>query len=243
VVATPAARIEVRGTEFHCQAVRDRTDVSVTRGSVRVVRASDGRAVEVPEGKRVLAEARAEFAVEDIPRLPDAWGLDFEQGPPADMCRGRFVTDGLPRGSRGGVAAVRQDKGDEGVFYEIASPDAWYRGLFAAHPATHFHVTYKMDRPGWLNLFVLARGRDPGGPHTGNYLFNGLRSPPPGRWRTASIPLAEFRRAKAGKGPPLSADEVPYLVLLSSLGDRGLVIDRVWVTPDGPGTVQYRDAE
>ena len=30
VLATPAARIEVRGTEFYCQALPDRTDVSVT---------------------------------------------------------------------------------------------------------------------------------------------------------------------------------------------------------------------
>jgi ferric-dicitrate binding protein FerR (iron transport regulator) len=246
VVATPAARVEVRGTEFYCHVLPDRTEVSVTRGSVRVVRTSDGEAVEVPEGKRVLAGARLTLAVEDIPRRTDTWDLDFERGLPDGMHRARFVTEGLPRGSKGGAAAVPStSRGAEG-FFEIASPEAWQTGLFAFHPDSHLHVTYTMDRPDWVNVFVCARGPDPAGPHVGNYLFNepefhtGAR---PGRWRTAVIPLATLRRAGTTGDARPGADEVPYLVLFSSDGDRGLVIDRVWVTRGGPGVVRYEDVE
>jgi hypothetical protein len=42
---------------------------------------------------------------------------------------------------------------------------------------------------------------------------------------------------------PPAADEVPYLILFSSQGDRGLVIDRMWVTRGGPGTTQFRDLD
>ncbi|MBA4067043.1 MAG: hypothetical protein C0501_25710 [Isosphaera sp.] len=246
VLATPAARVEVRGTEFYCQASPDHTDVSVTRGSVRVVRTSDGKAVEVPEGKRVLAEAQANLAVEDIPRLLDTWELDFEQGLPANLHRGRFVAEGLPRGSKGGVAAVRATRrGEEGLF-EIASPEMWQRGLFAFHPDSHLHVTYKMDRPDWVNVFICARSAGPNGSHVGNYLFRdpGLYTPPrPGRWQTVSIPLAKLRRAGTTSNAAPGSDEVPYLVIFSSQGDRGLVLDRVWVTRGGPGVVQYKDVE
>jgi ferric-dicitrate binding protein FerR (iron transport regulator) len=246
VLATPAARIEVRGTEFYCLALPDRTDVSVTRGSVRVVRTSDGKAVDVPEGKRVLAEAQAALAVEDIPRRPDTWDLDFEQGLPADMRRARFVTEGLPRGSKGGATAVRSTRKGEEDFFEIVTPEAWHQGLFAFHPDSHLHVTYKIGRPQWVNVFVIARSAGPNGKHVGNYLFNEPEFFAPGRvgkWQTVTIPLGKLRRAGMNDDVVPSPDQVPYLVVFSSQGDRGLVIDRVWVTRGGPGKVEYRDVE
>jgi ferric-dicitrate binding protein FerR (iron transport regulator) len=246
VLTTPAARIEVRGTEFYCLALPDRTDVTVTKGSVRVVRTSDGKAVDVPEGKRVLAEAQAALVVEDIPQVLDTWDLDFEQGLPADMQRARLVTEGLPRGSKGGAAAVRSTRMGEEDFFELALPEKWQQGLFTFHPDSHLHVTYKMDRPDWVNLFICVRGAGPNGAFVGNYLFKEpefYAQAKPGKWRIAVIPLSKLRRAGTGSDARPGADEVPYLLLFSSQGDRGLVIDRVLVTRDGPGVVQYRDVE
>lgn len=241
---TPAARIEVRGTEFYCQALPDRTDVSVMRGSVRVVRTSDGTAVDVPEGKRVLAEARAPLAVEDIPQLLDTWDMDFEQGLPANMHRARFATEGLPRGSKGGASAIRANRVGEEDYFEIASPEMWQQGLFAFHPDSHLHVTYKIEQPKWVNVFIIARSAGPNGKHVGNYMFNDNEFfARPGKWRTVSIPLAKLRRAGTTSDAAPGPDEVPYLVVFSSQGDRGLVIDRVWVTRGGPGVVRYQDIE
>jgi ferric-dicitrate binding protein FerR (iron transport regulator) len=244
LLATPTAAVEVLQTQFLVAALPDHTDLSVTRGRVRLTRVSDGKAVEVPEGKRVLAGERTALTLEAIAGPPDTWEVDFEDGLPRNLSRGRFVNDGLPTGSKGGVAAVRVDLGAEGVLHEIASPDLWYRGLFAVHEDSHLHFTFKMDRPDWVNVFIIARGPDPNGPHTGNYLFNELSwRAPPGKWRTVSIPLSQFRRAGSGKGPPPSPDEVPYLVLFSSQGDRGLVLDRMGVARGGPGVVRYQDVE
>jgi hypothetical protein len=246
VVETPAARVEVLGTEFTCRAGDDGTEVSVTRGRVRVVRTSDGAAVEVADAQRVLVAAEAVLAVEPVQNRPDTWELDFERGLPAGLHRGRFVIDGLPPDSKGGVAAVPAARRDGEGLFEIATPDMWHRGLFAFHPDTHLHVTYAMARPGWVNVFVCARASSSSGPHIGNYLFNDdgfYRDLPPGRWRTASVPLARLRRAGIGDDKPPAADEVPYLILFSSQGDRGLVIDRLWVTRGGPGVVRFQDLE
>jgi hypothetical protein len=250
LLATPAAQVEVLGTQFLVEALRAQTDLSVTEGSVRLIRVSDGKAVDVPSGKRLLASDRAELSLEDIPRPPDTWEIDFEAGLPEGFGSGRFVKDGSP-GRQGAVAAVRSDHGQWGVFYEIKSPSRWYSGLFAVHDDSHFHFTYKMDRPNWVNVFIIARGPGPDAAHSGNYLFNDLfvRRPgetwPPeaGKWRTASIPFSAFRRAGSGKGRPLPANEVPFLVLFSSDEDRGLVVDRMWVTRGGPGVVQCKDVE
>jgi hypothetical protein len=244
VLATPAAEVEVLGTDFYCLAQTDQTDVSVTRGRVRVTRVSDGQVVEVAEGKRVLATRRAELAVEDIPRPPDTWDLDFEEGLPKDFHRGLAERNHLPRGSGGAVRPVSHDMGEEGTFYEIATPDMWYHGLFRVHDDSHFHFTFKMDKPGWLNVFVIARGFGPERPYSINYLFNELWfwRRPPGTWQTVSIPLAQFKRMVPREGKAFEG-EVPYLVLFSSQGDRGLVIDRVWVTRGGPGVVRYQDIE
>jgi hypothetical protein len=98
-----------------------------------------------------------------------------------------------------------------------------------------------MDRPDWINIFVQARDQD-------NYLFADLAAARPdetwssgkGEWRTVSIPLTEFRQAGSGKGPPPSTKDVVHCVLFSAPEDRGLVIDRMWMTRGGPGVVQSK---
>jgi hypothetical protein len=233
----------------------DRTDVRVHEGRVRLTRTADGSAVEVPGGKSAAAAGgpAAPLLVRDIPAPPDGLDLDFEAGLPARMERARFVAQGLPRGSKGAAGArraVRSHPGEagEGVYFEIATPDAWYDGLFAVHDDSHFHFTFKMDNPGWVNVFIITRtdGTD-GSPadHAMNYLFNKLRfgEAAPGAWRTASIPVSQFQPMTPVDGEPF-AGHVPFLILFSTPDeDRGLVIDRLWVTRGGPGVVEYEAVE
>jgi ferric-dicitrate binding protein FerR (iron transport regulator) len=240
VLATPTARIQVVGTQFLLEARRDHTDLSVIEGRVRVTRVDDNQSVEVSEGKRLLTRDRADFVVQDIPKPQERWDLDFEDGLPTGMSRGQFVKDGLPPGSQGAVAAVRVDLGKYGINYEIATPESWSRGLFAVHDDSHLHFTYKMERPDWLNVFIIVR--EPNGPFAGNYLFNKpVFRRPAGQWQTITIPLTEFKKAGSTKGEALSTHLIPFLVLLSSDNDRGLVIDRIWATRGGPGTVEFKD--
>jgi hypothetical protein len=51
--------------------------------------------------------------------------------------------------------------------------------------------------------------------------------------------LSEFKKAGGKDGESLPTRLIPFLVLFSSDNDRGLVIDRIWVTRGGPGTVEF----
>ena len=189
-----------------------------------------------------LAENRKELRAPPS-GLPDVWELDFENGLPAGWSRGTFAKAGLPRGSQGAVGAIRADHGKDGVYFEIGTPKS-RDGLFAIREDSHLHFTYKMDQPGWMNVFIVARAPGPEGRHSGNYLFNEDIYPQQrGKWHRVSIPLSTFFRAGQGKGPPPSEAEIPYMVFFSAQRDRGLVIDRVGVTRGGPGSVNVEQIE
>lgn len=170
---------------------------------------------------------------------PDTWEIDFEDGLPKGFCHGECVRVQLPGGSQGAVRAVPVDCGKDGTFFQIHTGKS-PQGLFAVHADSHFHFTFKMENPNWINVFLIGFNAD--GSHSSNYLFNDLQYRP-GVWRTVSIPLSHFKRLKADGRQPWR-DDVPGLVLFSSPGaDRGLVIDRMWVTRGGPGFVRYEHIE
>jgi hypothetical protein len=207
---------------------------------VRLVRVRDGQAVEVPDGKYAVVTEQNNLSVEDIPRLSDAWEVDFEQGLPEGWDAGQRVTEGLPPGSRGGIKAVHKESED---LYLISSQEAWVQGLFASRKTSHLHVTYKMERPNWINALIVTRTSDPDEPHhSGNYVFKDFPWVEPGQWQTLSIPLAQFERIH--RGDVRLEEVVPYkLGFFSGTPDRGLVIDRIWITPDGPGKVELKAIE
>jgi ferric-dicitrate binding protein FerR (iron transport regulator) len=244
-LTTPAARLRVVGTEFSVSADDARTDLRVREGRVTMTRNVDGNSVEVSGGKSAVAQAQIPLVARDISSPADTWELNAEDGLPAGMTRGRWTGQGLPRGSRGGVAAVQARPGNDGLYFEIGTTESWQDGLFAVHPDSHFHCTFKMARPGWLNFFVICRRFETSGPHSINYLFDELefRRLQPNQWRTVTIPFSRFKRLANVPGEPF-ANQVPYMILLSAQEpDRGLVIDRMWVTRGGPGKVTYSDVE
>jgi hypothetical protein len=243
VLATPTAKMEVLGTRLLIEAGQRRTDLNVTEGRVRLVRVKDGESIEVAGGKRATVTDQEQLKVEDVPRLADVWEVDFEAGLPAGWEVGEHVTQHLPPHSRGAVRAARHEGDDGETYHSIVSGSAWSEGLFAVGKNSHLHVTMKMDNPQWLNLFLITRTADPQNPRfCSNFIFKAFPKLPPGRWQTISIPLASFRKLSAG--PETLEQVVPYHVIFNSTGpDRGLVIDRLWITPDGPGEVLVEDAE
>jgi hypothetical protein len=89
-----------------------------------------------------------------------------------------------------------------------------------------------------VNVLLVTRTTDPHDPRfSGNYLFKDFPRVTPGQWQTLSIPLSRFQRIHPGAVP---LDEVvPYkLTFFSDAVDRGLVIDRMWITTDGSGDVE-----
>jgi hypothetical protein len=241
-LATPSAEMQVLGTRFLVDAVANRTDVRVTEGRIRLVRSRDGRAVEITDGKRAVVSDQPPLVVEDTPPLSADWAADFEAGVAEGWNIGGFVTEGLPPGSRGGVKAVRIEDSEDGRQYAIMSPEEWVPGLFDPKERSHLHVTFrKAGPPAWLNVFLCCRTDDADDPRfAGNYLFNDFPRLVPGRWYTASIPLAKFVRQHRGLEP---IDRlVPHRLIFVG-GEPGLVIDRVWVTPEGTGEFELTYVE
>ena len=242
VLETSVAKAEVLGTRLSLSSAAGETDLSVIEGRVRVTRVTDGASVEVAQGEHVVAGDQPALVVEDIPAAPDTWSAEFEHGLPQRWLHGRFTAADLPRGSQGAAAATRVEI-DGQTYYQIASPLAWVSGLFAIHDDSHLHFTFKMDRPDWINVFFLTRTLGGSDKATSNHLFNETPRPSrPGAWRTVAVPLATFQRISGDRAN--TGDQVPFLLWFSAPEpDRGLVIDRVWVTRGGPGRVEVKDLD
>jgi ferric-dicitrate binding protein FerR (iron transport regulator) len=241
LLATPSAQMQVLGTRFLIDAAAHRTDLQVTEGRVRLVRIRDGESVDVTDGKRAVVNEQTRLLVENAPQLPTTWEADFEEGVPEGWDPTTPVTRGLPTGSRGGVTSVQIEDSEDGRQYAIKSPEAWVPGLFDPDEGSHLHFRFKKTGSGWLNVFICTRTADTNEPRfAGNYMFNQFPWHEPNQWYTASIPLAKFERQHRG------LDALHRLVphrLLVVTGKPGMVIDRVWVTPDGSGKFELKRIE
>lgn len=242
-VDTPELAIEVIGTRFAVAATDDRTELKVAEGSVRLTSVSDGRTLDVGQGQGVVANRESAVEVRPSSEPPKRWQADFETGPSSGWT-GQWVQADLPADSQGAIRAIREDIHDPPV-YVLALRDAWVEGLFAIEENSHLHVTLKMERPDWLNVFMSSRTNDETSPRWALHNFNEVPywPPKPGQWSTITIPLKEFRTKRSGVFQPESpsAGDVVYALSISAPEpDRGLVVDRIWVTPEGSGKVEAR---
>ncbi len=75
IVHTPAAELEVLGTQFDVTADSSQTKVTVNEGRVRVERLTDGRVVEVPAAHQTVAsiEVQQEFVVTALEKPTNSW--------------------------------------------------------------------------------------------------------------------------------------------------------------------------
>lgn len=244
VLVTPTAEARIMGTRLALSAIGNSTKLSVADGKVLLRRFSDGRSVTVPGGYQAVASTRSELAARPIPPVPDTWSEDLEGGLPEEWQAGQWVTDDLPQGSRGAVRAERRRRADPQLdeLYTVTSNKAWTHGLFRIERDSYLNFTYRLEKPGWFHVFISVRPDDLSEPHFGNYECKdaGWWKIPAGGWQTASVPLAEFRRVPKAdfKDTPdfyPRLGDVAYVVIFSSYKhDRGLEIDRMWVTRGKP---------
>jgi ferric-dicitrate binding protein FerR (iron transport regulator) len=247
MVTTATARLEVLGTNFLVDARSDATELSVAEGRVRLTRLADGASLEVQSGHHAVADSSREpLAANTATRAGDTFSEDFEHGLPPEWTRGELTRDDLPPDSQGGVRA-QEDRQRDGVYYHIGTPKAWSQGLFAIHPDSHLHFTYRLSKPDWFQIFLSTRSQQGDRPSTATYRFKDERCwwpLTPGAWRTATVPLAAFGRVSDWSEQPPSPDELPFEILFTSKdNDLSLIIDRIWITRGGPGTFQVSGAE
>ncbi len=243
VVTTPGARVQVVGTRFTLRASPEETDLQVQEGRVRLTRISDGRAVEVKAGQGLLVREGLELVVRGLSEPPLLWQVGFEDGLPEGWALGEWVAGGLPTGSRGGVRAVRAPMpGADG-------PRAWLvvsqrradRGLFPVGPEVRLHFTYKMTRPGTVRLGLVTRDGAGGSAREATWALEqggALWDVSADRWHVASVPLSAFRSLPGRGAAPVLEGFASVIFFSAGDADRGLILDRIWVTRGGPGEVR-----
>jgi hypothetical protein len=173
------------------------------------------------------------------------WSADFENGIPQGWF-GTPVTTGLPPGSTEGIAAAKRSY-PYGTFWVIEAPESWNEGFAPLTSHSTLHITYRLVGSGAaLSVFLhtlsnpLVANPEPYAMHRlAGSQFPGAA----GGWRTASIPLSLFVKKvpdpsgelKFSGGPPAPGDKAASLAF-SSPQPVDLVIDSIWITPDGTGT-------
>jgi hypothetical protein len=241
---TPLAEARVMGTRLSISAETGGTTLSVSAGHVVMKRLSDGRSVDVRGGYHAVASPRSELKAQLTPPVPEIWSADFEAGLPDGWRIGQWVTDDLPENSRGAVRSARWTTGwktQSGLYYVVRS-NRVITGLFGVHDDSCLNFTYKMDRPGWFNLFTVVRHQDGQRSRTGNFAHKeeAWWKIPAGEWRTVSVPLTRFHKVVVGRSRntdnihPQVGDSVNSVWFSTPKIDRGLTIDRVWVTRGKP---------
>jgi hypothetical protein len=231
------------------ESAPNRTELTVTEGRVRFTRNKDGKSVEIEQGKRVVEGLRNDLVVSDVAATVDTWSVDFETGLPDGWKLGRAVHDDLPVGSQEAVASTADPQESE-LSYGIVTTHNWARGLFAVQETSCLNITYKLDRPGWVQIFFGTRNADLALATGANvYLLEPWDAAESerwwdvaaGKWHTVSIPLSKFFKV-TNRDAQATPGEICFGFTFSSQEhDRGLVIDKIWVTPDGPTTVEIEE--
>jgi len=173
--------------------------------------------------------------------VAESWAADFEDGN-ARGWEGTLVTTGLPAGSKYGLAAARQIK-PYGTVWDIESPANWDDGFVSLTTRSTLHVTYRLNGTALRDVFLHTIPSAAGQPSM--YRLTGSQFPgPAGQWQTASIPFALFSRKEPNSatgelkftgGPPEDGETIAVLSF-SAPHAVDLVIDRIWITPDGTGS-------
>lgn len=241
IIVTPHAEIQVVGTRFSVETEPNLTKLSVTEGTVRIrlVQQDDGEWIEVPAGKYALAEPiKNMVSVDSIPKLPETWTEDFEQGLPVGWRKGTLVKDGCCNEGHRSVMAQRVDTGNNSL-YQIGSQIKWSEGegLFQIHPDTHVHLLLKVNNPGIINVYLSTRSAG-AIPDPSLFIFKDLHKHITKKhaWFELTIPMHAFQRRLDPNRHPQDTD-MPLELMLSSFDDRGLVVDKIWVTQSGRGKV------
>lgn len=228
-IVTPDADVEVLGTRLMVTRSGGVTRVGLLDGHVRVSDPAEKQRLELKAGDRAEASGGTLRMLPADP-VPDRFAVRFDGALPPDWQEGEFCSDELPPDSAGAVRAIPKLGRPGGDHHVVTSMNRWDDGMFAIHPDTWLSLRFRVERPGFFHLLVVARSRDttrlPGVVLEAPHFFQGRE---PGRWHTADLPLSQFRVLQ--RPPGVTGPLVGAFFLLDSQGrDLGLTLERVWVT-------------
>ena len=244
VIETETALMEVVGTDLAVCAEEDSTQLNVVTGAVKLRRQADGEEVMVKRGQYAVASRKTLIEARNAAPAPDECTIDFSQGLPEGWVRGVLIDNPSTPGGK----AVAAEFSPHDRYFLLQSNNAWSDGLFRVHDDTYLNFRIKMDRPEWYQLFVCLRDdryRTPGDfPNREYQEAIDAKAIAPGEWRTVSVPLSQLRRPVSEFtplqdippyhslpiDPPPAGSTVFGLLFSTQLEDRGLAVDRIWVT-------------
>ena len=238
-IITPTSTAEVLGTTLEFTADAEATSLAVTSGLVAVEGAGDRVEVAAGEEVRTTRTSESPRKVSRTDKLHDTWDARFTPEEFSQWHCGKQLPDGS--------VLAHPRPGTPYDWFTIASYNAWGRGehsFFEIHADSVIHLRLKMDRPGPFGLMLSCRAVDRERKRGGNAFFGDALSRKieglqPGEWVTVSLPLAEFDRIERGKGkrPTREGDlaglAAYYVHLSTRTEDRGLAVERIWVTRGG----------
>ncbi|MFH5802641.1 FecR domain-containing protein [Alienimonas sp. DA493] len=251
VIETPAARAEVLGTVFTLAAGADATRLDVEDGLVRLRRSVDGRAVEVPAGRRVIAslDAAADLRSQAPAADEPGWRHVFA-APPPDAWRGRWLPPGPDGDAPARVRSVplvvgRTDEpGADGegapvVHFGVTARRTDAADLGTLPPDAVFTAVLRTDRPTALQVFLGTLKKS--GRFGGNFevrLPEGAGTPLPGAagaagWRRVRVPVAAFRPLIPRHATVPDAGRPVLWMLTSFASDDGLEVAELSLTSAG----------
>ena len=171
MVHTPAARLEVLGTQFEVEAGPSFTTLDVSEGSVRVKRISDGNTVDVPAKHRVVATADRDLFPVRVPDSVHHWQSQLNLGPQGTYGKWTPATVGRPAHlkaipmvppenprvtlymlakcvSRTTSSPVILQPGSRFIVRgRVASATGVYFGISMVHPNGEFGGKFRADKP------------------------------------------------------------------------------------------------
>jgi ferric-dicitrate binding protein FerR (iron transport regulator) len=233
LIYTRSALLEVLGTQFEVDAEFGATTLSVSKGTVRIKRLSDGAAVDVPSRHRAIAAADREMLSAPIPASVNHWRSQLSRGPEGTL--GRWLPPSGEQGARIGTVPYTVEQGWT-IFLVSFGVSRGDRSPVIVIPGARLRVRGRMTSSHRVWFGLTVRGEN--GEFAGK--FQAIRPAdefPAGKTFEALLDLRDFRL-----DPTLSAwkDKLPgspfHLVLESTwchtLGQQaGLEVAEIELIP------------
>lgn len=231
-VETPDAVVEVVGTRLAVSSAASgkQTDVGVSHGEVKVTDRARRDTVTVKAGETATVSPAARPVPRVQAEIPDIWEADHSTA----WKRGTPVRGAGPTGVEAALVRAEPTPIDGGrrTFHQVLTHSAWAHGLFAVRPGSVVNCEYRLDRPGFVQAFVVTRDSvpDPGYPARVYVKDHFAAGQPAGVWHTARLPVRDFRPTR--DGTPF-ANPVAFAVFFDTqVADLGFTVGRVWVTAE-----------
>lgn len=241
LVRTPTATLEVLSTVFTVTAGADQTTLKVEEGRVRLERLTDGAVLDVTSQQTAVATLdHAERFQASTGFAPSVrWRRTFEQPPKANWKGDWQPASGAELAFVRAVPCIAGQRGDGMPVYQFG---VTARGngahLVTMAPDSLMRLRWRTAQPASLRVMLGVQKAD--GRFGGNFearIPKEATQPDNGGWRTATLPMGEFRPLNQNHPAPPARGQVSLIFVTTSTDDTDLQVAELAIEPSG--TAKY----